>query len=172
MTVPPQKKPTEAPRLIHRSRRSRQGFSLVECILSVAITATSLLGVIGMLTGTLVVARDSKEETISGVLIRQLAGEMRDIQPAAEPGAQSQPLVVLLDESMRILKHSSTPGDNVLPMYASGTGLSGATYFARVDRVPDTQDALMDRVVIRVESPASAPASGRVVRQYAALVPK
>lgn len=172
MTIPPQKQPTSAARRNKHSRRSRQGFSLVECILSVAITATSLLAIIGMLAGSLSMAKDSKNQTISGVLIRQLAGEIRDLPPPAASGAQSQPLVVLLDESMRILKHSSVPAHNVLPMYDSGTSLPGATYFARVDRVADPADPLMDSVIIRVESPASGPAGRRTVRRYASLIPK
>ncbi|WP_146848423.1 type IV pilus modification PilV family protein [Brevifollis gellanilyticus] len=172
MKTSPPKQHTSAARRTKHSRRCQQGFSLVECILSIAITATSLLGIIGMLAGSLSMAKDSKEVTISGVLIRQLAGELRDLPRPAEPGAQAQPLVVLLDESMRILKHSSVPADNVLAMYDSGTSLPSATYFARVDRVVDPNDPLMDSVVIRVESPASGPAGGRTVRRYASLIPK
>ncbi|MES2597743.1 MAG: hypothetical protein V4662_20525 [Verrucomicrobiota bacterium] len=171
MTLPP-KKHTSAARLAGHSRRSLQGFSLVECIFSVAITATCLLGIIGMLAGSLTIAKDSKETTISGVLIRQLAGEIRDLPRPTEAGAQAQPLVMLLDESMRILKHSSVPAQNTLAMYDSGAKLPGATYFARADRVVDPADPLMDRIIIRVESPASGPAAARSVRQYAALIPK
>ena len=69
--------------------RPAPGFTLAECMLSVAITATSLLAVVGMLMGTLDAAQDSKEETVSGVLIRQLAGELRELQPPAASEAVS-----------------------------------------------------------------------------------
>ena len=73
---------------------------------------------------------------------------------------------------MKILKQSSATADDVLPMYASGTLLANASVFARIDRVTDPEDLLMDRIIIRVESPASAPAAGRIVRRYVASSPK
>ncbi|MES2507300.1 MAG: hypothetical protein V4599_11380 [Verrucomicrobiota bacterium] len=155
----------------HR-RPSFKGFSLVECILSVAVTATSLLAIIGMLMGTLGVAKDSKEETTSGVLLRQLAGEIREMQAPTQPDAEPQPVILLMDESMKILEHSRFEGTSVREMYDSGASQASAASFARIDRVPDPADPLMDRIIIRVESPAAAPAAIRTVRRYAALSPK
>lgn len=155
------------------SSRQQQGFGLTECILSVGISATSLLAVIGMLMGTLRVAQDAKEETTSGVLLRQLAGEFKDIQKPADPEAAMQPLVVLLDSSMRILEHSkAADGAGVLDTYESGSADLNASSFARIDRVISPAGQKMDQIVIRVETPASAPAAGRNVRLYAALAPK
>lgn len=152
--------------------RPAPGFTLAECLLSVAITATSLLAVVGMLMGTLDAAQDSKEETVSGVLIRQLAGELRELPPPAAPGAEPQPLILLVDETMKVLKHSRFDGASVVEEYRAGAPAMGASAFARVDRVADPADPLMDRIVIRVESPASAPEGRRQVRRYAALSPK
>ncbi|MBB5038354.1 hypothetical protein [Prosthecobacter dejongeii] len=153
-------------------QKSSMGFSLVECILSVAITVTSLLTVIGMLMGTLGVASDSKQETTTGVLIRQLAGEIKDMTPPAKPEDEPEPLIVLVDETMKILEHSRFNNSNVKESYNTGSQLASAASFARIDRVPDPENTLMDRIVIRVESPASAPAENRQVRKYAALCPK
>lgn len=180
MTVSPPPNSPAAKKL--RRRASAQGFSLAEAILSVAITSSSLLAVIGMLTGTLGVARESKEETVSGVLLRQLAGEIKDLQaqadslptqpPAGNSNQAKQPVIVLVDESMKILEHSRFGSEGVMAKYQSGTSAKSASAFARIDRMTDPQNPLMDRVLIRVESPASAPASGRSVRSYAALSPK
>lgn len=150
----------------------REGFSLVECILSVAITVTSLLSVIGMLAGTLGIARDCKQETISGVLIRQLAGEIKELPKQATPDSDPEPLIVVVDEGMKIVHHSLYDGNEIAAMYELGTLDANAASFARIDRFPDPEDPLMDRVVIRVESPASAPSARREVRRYAALSPK
>lgn len=172
MTISPLRSSAAAMRAHRQSSSSLQGFSLVECILSIAITATSLLAVVGMLVGTLGVARDTKEETVSGVLIRQLAGEIKDLPQPAAPGGKQQPLIVLVDESMKILDHSRFTGSSIKEMYDSGSPTLTASAFARIDRVPDPQDMLMDRIVIRVESPASAPSAIRTVRRYAASSPK
>lgn len=154
---------------------SRHGFSLAECILSVAIAASSLLAVVAMLTGTLGVARNSKEETVSGVLLRQLAGEMRDLPslpPPNQGNAEPEPLTILVDEAMKVLDHSRFAESNIKKAYDGGSPLATASAFARVKRVAIPGDALMDRIVIRIESPASAPAGTRMVREYAALSPK
>lgn len=168
---------TTPPRLF-----SATGFTLAECMLSVAITATSLLTVLGLLTGTLDAARESKDETVAGVLLRQLAGEVRDPDTAAPPaappaaaasgGEAAQPLILLVDDSMKVLQHSRYDGPEVAEAYRSGSLTFAAAAFARVDRLSDPQDPLLDRVIIRVESPASAPEGNRKVRRYALLSPK
>lgn len=155
------------------SRLSRRGFGLAECILSVAITATSLLAVVGMLSGTLSAARQSREETIAGVMLRQLVGEMKDLPQSPKPGVKPQPVVVLMDEALQILEHSRYPGGaGILETYKSGSSNPAASAFAWIERIPDPQDTMMDRVIIRIESPAAAPATARTIRQYAALSPK
>lgn len=173
---------TPTPPLQLTARHAAAGFTLAECMLSVAITATSLLTVLGLLTGTLDVARESKDETAAGVLLRQLAGEIRELDSAATPtvpptaavsGEQAaQPLIVLVDESMKVLQHSRFDGQGVVENYRDGSPLFTAAAFARVDRWADPLDPLLDRVVIRVESPASAPEGNRKVRRYALLSPK
>lgn len=160
------------------AHRRRQGFSLAECMISVAISATSLLGVIGMLTGTLGVAKDSKEETVSGILLRQLAGEMRDIPSLPPPPSNGgsalpqEPTIIMVNEAMQVLDHSRYAGSNVSKAYERGSVDTTATAFAQLKRVAIPGDKLMDRIVIRIETPASAPAGTRIVREYAALSPK
>lgn len=173
---------TPNPHLPLTARRAAAGFTLAECMLSVAITATSLLTVLGLLTGTLDVARESKDETAAGVLLRQLAGEVRESDPAASlpapPAAAAsgeeaaQPLIVLVDETMKVLQHSRYDGPAVAEAYRSGSPTFAASAFARVDRLADPQDPLLDRIIIRVESPASAPEGNRKVRRYALLSSK
>ncbi len=154
------------------SQRPPQGFSLVECMLSVAITVTSLLAVIGLLMGSLGAARVSKQETTSGMLVRQLAGEIRDVAPPTTPDGVQQPLILLVDETLKILEHSSVNGSKLKETYMTGSPKTSAAFFARIDRVADAENPVMDRIVIRVESPASAPAANREVHKYAVLSPK
>lgn len=154
-------------------RQAREaGIGLTECILSVGITATSLLAVIGMLMGTLKVASETREETSTGVLIRQLVGEIKDL-PVAAADMEAKPMILLVDDSLKVLEHSLSPnGGDIAGVYESGSQNLAATSFARIDRVPDPANPRLDRIVIRVETPASAPAAGRTVREYAALSPR
>lgn len=153
-------------------RAVESGIGLTECILSVGITATSLLAVIGMLMGTLKVASETREETSTGVLIRQLVGEIKDL-PAVTSEVEAQPMILLVDSSLKVLEHSLAPnGSGITDVYESGSKDLTAASFARIDRVPDPANPRLDRIVIRVESPASAPAAGRTVREYAALSPR
>jgi hypothetical protein len=152
-------------------RRKRSAFTLAECILSIGITSTALLGVVGMLAGTLDGARDARVETLSGMMVRQLAGEMREL--VADEGAinQQTEVTVLLDQAMQVLGHSRQ-GGAVESWYQSGAAAIEASAFARLVWQADPTDPLMNHVVIQVETPASLPAGLRKVVRYAALSPK
>lgn len=151
---------------------AENGFTMTECLLSITITSTALLAVIGMLMGTLEGARDSRSETVAGPLVRQLAGEARELAGATEAGAPPQEVVVLLDQAMQVMGHSRMSGARVLEQYAAGASGAEAGWFAKMRKVPDERDALMDRIVITVESPAGAPQGQRKVLHYATLAPK
>lgn len=153
------------------TRHTPKGFTLTECLLSVTITATALLSVIGMLMGTLGGARDARAETVSGLLVRQLAGEARELAPPSEDEPQKE-VIVLLDQAMQVIGHSRVNEGQLKARYDMGTSDQAAAVFASMRRVRDEKDLLMDRILISVETPASAPVGQRKVLQYATLAPK
>lgn len=147
----------------------RSGFTLTESLLSVAITATALLSVIGLLIGALSEARDSRAMTISGMLVRQLAGEAREL--AADPNAPLE-VIVLVDSALQVIGHSRENGSSLSGEYRSGSANPTASSFARMVRENDSGNPLLERIVITVESPASAPADQRRVFHYATVAAK
>ncbi len=152
-----------------RAAASASGFSLAECLLAVSITATSLLGVIAMLAGAMSSARDSRMQTVSGMLVRQLAGEVREL---ARDGAEApRDLVVLYDSAMQMMGHSRRDG-SVRARYQTGSDEPAAATFVRLQREDDRNDPLLERVMITVETPAAAPAGQRKVLRYATLAAK
>ncbi len=151
---------------------SRRGFTLTECLLSVTITATALLSVIGLLAGALGEARDSRLQTASGMMVRQLAGEARELM-RVEPGSTSpREVIVLLDGAMQMLGHSREASGNLNAEYRSGSSHPVAASFARLLRVDDANDPMLERVLITMETPAAAPAHQRKVFHYATLAAK
>ena len=163
--------PPKYPRQRKQPGRSRQGFTLAECILSIGITSTALLGVVGMLAGTLDGARDARVETISGMVVRQLAGEMKELTAEGATSNSRREVTVLLDQAMQVLGHSRKSA-GVEGWYQSGAHQTEASAFARLAWETDPLDPLMERVVIQVETPASMPQGMRKVMRYAALSPK
>ncbi len=150
-------------------RCSAPGFSLAECLLAVSITATALLAVIGMLAGAMSSARDSRLQTTSGMLVRQLAGEARELfQEGAEAPAD---IVVMFDSAMQMMSHSRRDTE-VHARYQNGCDEPTAATFVRLQRAPDQDNPLLDRVLITVETPASAPAGQRKTLRYATLAAK
>ncbi len=145
------------------------GFSLAECLLSVAITATALLAVIGMLIGALGEARDSRTMTVSGMLVRQLAGEARELMQEANSPRE---VIVLVDSALQVIGHSRSIGDSVGSDYKSGTANPSAFSFARLQRNDDPTNPLLERIMITVETPASAPVDQRKVFHYATVASK
>ncbi len=150
-----------------RARGHARGFSLAECLLAVSITATSLLGVIAMLAGAMSSARDSRMQTVSGMLVRQLAGEARELAREETTGD----VVVLYDSAMQMMEHSRRDG-SVRARYETGSSASEAATFVRLQRENDRDNPLLERVMITVETPAAAPAGERKVLRYATLAAK
>lgn len=148
---------------------AKRGFTLTESLLSVAITATALLSVIGLLIGALSEARDSRAMTISGMLVRQLAGEAREL--AEDPYAPRE-VIVLVDSALQVIDHSRENGTSLSGVYLMGSTDPTASSFARLVRENDAENPLLERVVITVETPASAPADQRRVFHYATVASK
>jgi type II secretory pathway pseudopilin PulG len=154
---------------ISQTRIRRDGFTLTESLLSVAITATALLSVIGLLIGALSEARDSRAMTIAGMLVRQLAGEAREL--AADPAAPLE-VIVLVDSALQVMKHSRETGGGLNGEYQTGSSDPAASSFARMVREVDVSNPLVERIMITVETPASAPAQQRRVFHYATVAAK
>ena len=161
---------TMIPTRSHKSTRlSRKGFTLTECLLSVAITSTALLSVIGLLLGALGEARDSRSMTASGMLVRQLAGEAREL--TQDPNAPRE-VIVLVDSALQVIGHSRRSDGGLSSEYRAGSSDPNAASFARLQRQNDGANPLLERVLITVETPASAPANERRVFQYATVASK
>ncbi len=155
---------------LNRTRlASHKGFTLAESLLSVAITATALLTVIGLLIGALSEARDSRTMTISGMLVRQLAGEAREL--SSDPTAPRE-VIVLVDSALQVIGHSRDGAGGLASEYQSGSADPVASSFARMVREDDANNPLLERVMITVETPASAPANQRRVFHYATVASK
>lgn len=153
------------------AKSSQRGFTLTECLLSVTITATALLSVIGLLVGALGSARDSRLQTASGMLVRQLAGEARELMQM-QPETAPREVIVLLDHAMQVLGHSRDSGGSLDSEYRAGSSHPLAASFGRLVRTEDAADPLLERVLITVETPASAPADQRKVFHYATCAAK
>jgi|GEM_PF-6462446 len=148
---------------------SRHGFTLTECLLSVAITSTALLSVIGLLIGALGEAQDSRSMTSAGMLVRQLAGEARELNQ--DPNSPSE-VIVLVDSALQVIGHSRNSSGGLSSEYRSGSSNPEAASFARLQRQNDVLNPLLERILITVETPASAPADQRRVFQYATVASK
>jgi uncharacterized protein (TIGR02598 family) len=146
-----------------------KGFTLTECMLSVAITATGLLTVIGLLVGVLSESRDSRAMTISGMLVRQLAGEAREIMRENNPPRE---VILLVDNALQVIGHSRQSDGALNGAYSSGSLDPAASSFARLSRQDDRDNPLLEKITITVETPASAPAGQRRVFHYATLAAK
>jgi type II secretory pathway pseudopilin PulG len=162
----------------HHRRHSAAGFSLAECMISIGIASSALLGVVGLLAGTLTGMRETRMESASGLIMRQLLAEARDlaqtrVEQTGGAGNQNLEIVVVYDEAMRILEHS-VQNPAALSTHTTGSSDQRAFWMGRVirDPLPLAVDPLMDRLVITVEAPAGQPPESRKVRQYASLVPK
>jgi type II secretory pathway pseudopilin PulG len=149
--------------------RGRGGFSLAESILSVGIASTVLLAVVGMLAGTLGGARDTKTETVAGMVAGQLMAEAReDVSRSAAP---VMPLVnvLLLDGAMQTLARSREDA-GLIGQYRGGAGDPRAAYFARSEVWPSLRQAGMYELQVTVEAPAGAAEGNRKVFRYVSLL--
>ena len=151
-------------------RRGSAGFSLAESIISIGIASSVLLAVVALLAGSLGGARDTKTETVAGMVARRLMAEARhDVNVSGMVAAGEVTNLLLLDDAMQPVATSRTgalsEGD-----YERGSADPRAVYVARSARVPSVRQPGMLDLEIRVETPASAPRGQRKVFRYASLL--
>jgi hypothetical protein len=153
----------------YRLRRFRGGFSLAECMLSVAITGSTLLAVIGLLAGGVGGARDAKTETIAGILSRRMTDEAKEDMKVRPLPVLPLARFFIWDEAMQTLETSRTAsgldGD-----FRSGSSKLGASLIGRsqISLSPDLPGVF--HLEITIESPAAAPAGQRKVHRYETLI--
>lgn len=162
------------------SLRTRSGFSLAETVISVGVTSSVLMAVLGLLSTNLTGARDTRVETAAGILVRRLAAEaMVTHQPTlhedgeieGEEQADDTPHIILVSQSLETIASTMQPDLPIEPLYQSGADQPEAAFFGTVERQPWPTDPTLSRLVITVESPASAPAGSRKLNRYVTLAP-
>jgi type II secretory pathway pseudopilin PulG len=145
------------------------GFSLVESIISVGIASSVLLAVIGMLAGTLGGARETRTETVAGMVTRQMLAEARE-DAGQTPGlALPMVQVVLLDRAMQTLTRSREDA-GLVEKFKGGTDDLRAAYFARSEVSLSDEHPGMYELLVTVEAPAAAPEGKRKVHRYVSLI--
>lgn len=136
-----------------------RGFSLAETLIALAVASGAVVTVIGLLAGALNTALECRHQSAAAQLAWRLAVD-RD--------SSASPHILLVDLSLQPL-----PGtrEQLEAAYHQGSPLPSAAYFARMDRLPPPQSpgCQANRLRIRIESPASAPAGRRHVRTYVTL---
>jgi type II secretory pathway pseudopilin PulG len=153
----------------YRIRTHQKGFSLAECMLSVAITGSTLLAVIGLLAGGVGGARDAKTETIAGILSRRMTAEAKYDMKATPLPALPLARYFLWDEAMQTLETSRTVG-GLEGEYQGGSSRVGASLIGKsqISLSPNLPGVF--HLEITIESPAAAPAGQRKVHRYETLV--
>jgi len=153
----------------YRLKGFQNGFSLAECMLSVAITGSTLLAVIGLLAGGVGGARDAKTETIAGILSRRMTAEAKeDMKVRPLPGLPFARFF-LWDETMQTLE-TSRMAAGLEGEYEGGSSKMGASLIGRslVSISPDLPGVF--HLEITIESPAAAPVGQRKVHRYETLI--
>jgi len=139
-----------------------RGFSLAETLLALAVASSAVVAVIGLLAGALNTALECRRQTAAGLLAQRLATE--GIRDATFE-------LLLVDPALQPLLRRRDQAEATEAAYAHGSPLPTAAHFARIDRLPSPAPAekAAERLRIRIESPASAPAGRRQVRTYVTL---
>ncbi len=140
------------------------GFSLVETLLTLSVASSAVMAVIGLLAISLSLGQQCRTQTAAGQLAQRLAMAWRtEVQP---------PHLLLVDQSLNALLPPEA-ADKTQAAYDTGSLHPAAAYFASISAQPapagETNGAI--RLLIRVESPASAPAGRRKVHHYVTLAP-
>ena len=140
-----------------------RAFSLAETLLALAVAATALVAVIGLLAGTLRTSLECRHQTAAGLLAQRLAEEFQAVARAPE--------ILLVNHSLQPLLSRSDHAETAETVYLAGSPLPAAAYFARIDILPakDGEATSAPRLLIRIESPAAAPAPQRHVQSYVTL---
>jgi len=159
--------------------QTRAGFSLAETVISVGITSSVLMAVLGLLSTNLTGARDTRAETAAGILVRRLAAEamvahaptVNDDGEVVEERADGQSHIILVSQGLETIASTRLRGRPIGQLYESGADQPEAAFFGTVKRDPWPADPTLSRLVITVESPASAPAGSRKLNRYVTLAP-
>lgn len=152
----------------HRGFRPA-GFSLAESIISVGVASSVLLAVIGMLAGTLGGARDTRSETVAGIVTRQMMAEARDDIAATPPPVLPLVNILLLDSAMQTMTRSRD-NSGLTGEFRGGSNDLRAAFFARSEVTLSMNHPGMYELQVTVEAPASAPEGKRKVHRYASLI--
>ena len=142
---------------------------MAESIISVGIASSVLLAVIGMLAGTLSGARDTRTETVAGMITRQMMAEAREDMSRTPLPALPHVNLLLLDSAMQTIARSrdsrGLTGD-----FKGGSNDLKASVFARSEVIQSVDHPGMYELQVTVEAPASAPEGKRKVHRYASLL--
>lgn len=148
---------------MNRTLQARcHGFSLVETLLALSIASSAVVAVIGLLAVSLSLAQQCRTRTAAGQLAQRLAMAWRTEVPP--------PHLLLVDQSLKALLPPEAT-DEAQAAYDTGSLHPAAAYFARISAQPASATEIHGtiRLLIRVESPASAPAGRRKVHHYVTL---
>ena len=147
----------------------RGGFSLAESIISVGIASSALLAVIGLLAGTLGGARETRVETVAGMVARQMLAEAREEMQVVPTPALPRVTLLLLDSAMQSLANSRTDS-GLTGAFQGGSPDPRAAYFARSEITPSLTQPGMLEAQVTVEAPANAPIGKRKIHRYVSLL--
>jgi type II secretory pathway pseudopilin PulG len=156
-------------KLTKQTKVQESGFSLAESIISVGIASSVLLAVIGMLAGTLGGARETRTETVAGMVTRQMLAEAREDLLQVPAPALPLTQVVLLDRAMQTLSRSRENAQ-LAETFLGGSPDLRAAYFVRSELTESMKHSGMKELSVTVEAPASVPAGKRKVHRYVSLL--
>ncbi len=151
------------------SPQRRGGFSLAESIISVGIASSALLAVIGLLAGTLGGARETRVETVAGMVARQMLAEAREDMQGTSAPVLPRVSFLMLDSAMQTMASSRTDS-GLAGVFQGGSADPQAAYFARSEVVISQAHPGMFEAHVTVEAPAAAPAGKRKVHRYVSLI--
>lgn len=155
--------------MIQHHKKFSAGFGLAECMISIAISGSALLAVIGLLAGGLGSATDAKTETMAGMLSRRLVLEAR--QELAVGPIPVLPLTryFVWDTAMQTMESSLKTGGGASE-YNTGSAKLKAALVGRYQLTQSLELPGMLRVEILIETPAAAPAGQRKVHRYETII--
>lgn len=154
---------------IQNHKKISAGFGLAECMISIAISGSALLAVIGLLAGGLGSASDAKTETMAGMLSRRLVLEAR--QELAVGPILVLPLTryFVWDSAMQTMESSLKTGGGESE-YKTGSSKLAAALVGRYQLTQSLELPGMLHVEILIETPAAAPAGQRKVHRYETII--
>lgn len=143
-------------------RSSAKGFTLVETTVSAGIISTALIAVLGLFSASMSTSRDTRDMVGANLLARRMAAEAT----RADLMQNREVVVAAFDQALNLLETSAAHAE-VEGWYEAGAPVARAALIVRMERIqPETGIIAAPRLVISVESPASAPAGRRKTHRY------